>query len=105
MEIKFVVVVLLAILCAMWCPISVVARPVVGLAGSAFTYALGECVGRASSMKCLGLGPNSTRPHPHIEHLELASLLWSPTRGTVLQIFPNLQVRFNLLYSNWLRQF
>ncbi len=68
------------------------ARPIVELGGSLFTYALGECIGRGASMKCIGLGPNSTRPYPHVEHLEIASLVWSPTRGTVQQIFPSLQV-------------
>jgi hypothetical protein len=55
-------------------------------------FNLGDCLGRGASVRCVGLGPNTTEAQPFVEHLELSSITWTPTKQVILTLFPNIQV-------------
>jgi hypothetical protein len=55
-------------------------------------YDVGECTGRGDSIRCVGLGPGTADPLAWVDHLELSTWMWTPTKQIVLSWLPNLQV-------------
>ena len=52
------------------------------------------CVVRGSSVRCVGRGPVVDSPNPTVEHVELATHEWVPTRAVLRHLFPGAKVSF-----------